>query len=155
MALLVVKNSPEFVHSKEGVTQGDSISLFMHAVGSLPHLVRSLKSFEDCIRIWYTDDSPAQCDPLSSLRELAVQSSRGRGWPRETICDIGPNYGYFSNSEKSYLVVGQSLVDDATEVFEEFGARVVTALTDHRVLGGFVGSNHEKDSFVEKKKKHC
>ena len=36
-----VKGSSTFLYSKEGVTQGDCLSMFMYVVGTLP-LIRSL-----------------------------------------------------------------------------------------------------------------
>ena len=39
--MLVLRGSSTFLYSKEGVTQGDPLSMFMYAIGTLP-LIRSL-----------------------------------------------------------------------------------------------------------------
>ena len=38
----MVRGTDEFLYSKEGVTQGDPLSMFLYAVGTLP-LIGSLK----------------------------------------------------------------------------------------------------------------
>jgi len=40
-SVLVLKGSTTLLYSKEGVTQGDQLSMFMYAVGTLP-LIQSL-----------------------------------------------------------------------------------------------------------------
>ena len=56
-ATLVVRGSSSVLYSKEGVTQGDPLSMFMYAVGSLP-LIHSLDN-PDCTQVWYVDDVSA------------------------------------------------------------------------------------------------
>ena len=57
-SVLVLKGCSEFVYSKEGVTQGDPLSMFMYAVGILP-LVLSLKNPSRWTQLWYADDASA------------------------------------------------------------------------------------------------
>ena len=57
--MLVVRGSSEFLYSKEGVTQGDPLSMFMYAIGTLPliHLydhVTSCDHISDITNISYT-----------------------------------------------------------------------------------------------------
>ena len=40
--MLVLRGLSTFLYSKEGVTQGDSLTMFMYAIGTLP-LIRSLR----------------------------------------------------------------------------------------------------------------
>jgi hypothetical protein len=55
---MILRDSKEHLLSREGVTQGDPISMFMYAIGSLP-LIQLLKYFINYIQIWFADDS---CD---------------------------------------------------------------------------------------------
>ena len=55
-ATLVVHGSSEYVYSKEGVTQGDPLSMMMYAVAVLP-LIRELVERDKWDQNWYADDS--------------------------------------------------------------------------------------------------
>ena len=54
------------MYSKEGVTQGDPLSMFMYAIGTLP-LIRSLHDPGRWTQLWYADDASAG-GTLSELR---------------------------------------------------------------------------------------
>ena len=60
-----MRGSEELLFSREGVTQGDPLSMFLYAVGTLP-LIRSLKN-PDWTQVWYADDASA-CGDLTSIR---------------------------------------------------------------------------------------
>ena len=69
-AALVVRGSDSLLYSKEGVTQGDPLSMLMYAVSSLP-LISSLNDPTRWTEVWYADDASA-CGTLDSLREWFV-----------------------------------------------------------------------------------
>ena len=66
-ATLVVRSSNEHLYSMDGVTQGDPLSMFLYAVGTLP-LIQSLKGSSSCVQVWYADDASA-CGSLSDLHQ--------------------------------------------------------------------------------------
>ncbi len=105
------------IYSSEGVTQGDPISLFMYAVGTLP-LIRILKSIENCIQVWYADDSSV-CGNLLSLRNWLCQ-----------LIKLGPHYGYYPEPPKCYLIVHESQLDIARNIFSDTGVHVVTGSSE-------------------------
>ena len=55
-ARLVLRGSDECLFSKEGVTQGDPLSMLIYAAALLP-FVKSLKAKENRLQAWYADDS--------------------------------------------------------------------------------------------------
>ena len=61
-ALLVMKGSSSLLYSKEGVTQGDSLSMFVYAIGTIS-LIRAIDHPSGGVQIWYADDSSA-CAPF-------------------------------------------------------------------------------------------
>lgn len=134
-SVLVMRGCSEFLYSKEGVTQGDPLSMFMYAIGTLP-LIRSLYNPTCWTQIWYADDASAG----GSLADLYKWFSR--------LCDYGPAYGYFPEPTKCVLVVDECCKDRAVDMFCPLGVQVVTG---HRYLGGFIGSNDGLQRFISEK----
>ena len=135
---LVVRGSDKFMFSKEGVTQGDPLSMFMYAVGTIP-LISLLKDGTGKRKqVWYADDASA-CSELNSLKD----------WFDEVKLR-GPLFGYYPEPSKSYLVVHENFLSEAKSVFEGTGVNVVMS---HRLLGGVIGSRSGKLSFIEERVK--
>ena len=132
---LVVRGSDVFLFIQEGVTQGDPLSMFLYAAGTLP-LIQSLKNPSDWIQVWYADDASA-CGELSSIRQWF-----------DLLLQRGPAYGYFPNPKKSCVVVDRSFVASAKKIFSPLNVQVVTS---HRFLGGFLGDVSARSSFVQDK----
>ena len=57
-SVLVLRGQQKFLFSKEGVTQGDPLSMFVYAVGILP-LIQSVQSPQRWTQVWYADDASA------------------------------------------------------------------------------------------------
>ena len=81
-ARLVLRGSDECLFSKEGVTQGDHLSMLIYAVALLL-LVKSLKAKENRLQTWYADDSAC----IGNIKEV-------RSW-YDQLAEQGPTYGYF------------------------------------------------------------
>jgi hypothetical protein len=119
-----------FIFSKEGVTQGDPLSMFVYGMGLLP-LIRVLKkSFPSLDQTWYADDAGA-----GGKFDLIKQHFR-------KLQEIGPYYGYYPEPSKSILIVPQKNLVAAQAAFKDFE---FTITTGNRYLGGYIG---EKESLV-------
>jgi hypothetical protein len=57
-AELIVSGCSKRIFSKEGVTQGDPLSMLLYAIAIMP-LINCLES-SDIIQTWYADDSSYQ-----------------------------------------------------------------------------------------------
>ena len=115
-----------FLHSKEGVSQGDPLSMFAYGLGILP-LIRQLKAdFPEVEQPWYADDAGAGGN-FSEIRRFFSK-----------LEEIGPNYGYYPEPSKSILVVRQHNLEAAKRAFPDFGFKVTTG---SRYLGGFIGED--------------
>ena len=167
-ALLIIKGTSVTLLSKEGVTQGVPSSMKLYAIGLLP-LTQKLKYSSDFVKkewelaksmtteadadiirtntdieyimneetptwsqFWYADDSLC----IIYLRFVLF-------WMKLLICE-GPKYGYYPEPDKSYLVVSPKFVALAKQLFSAYG---VTIIEGGRVLGGFVGSKAEAQSW--------
>ena len=102
--MLVVRGSSEFLYSKEGITQGDPLSMFMYAISTLP-LIRSLCNPSCWTQVWYDDDVSAG-GSLSDIRDWF-----------SLLCSSGPAYSYFPEPSKS-LVVDEQFRSEAESLFQ-------------------------------------
>ena len=93
-AALILSGSAMLLYSKEGVTQGDPLSMAFYALSVLP-LIRSLKDVHQWNQAWYADD--ANCG--GRLERLLV-------WFKRLMQD-GPAFGYFPEPTKTYLLVDE------------------------------------------------
>ena len=85
--MLVLRGSSTYLFSKEGVTQGDPLSMFMYAIGTLP-LIHSLNDPGHWTQLWYADDASAS----GALPEL-------RNWFNQ-LCSYGRSFGYYPETTK-------------------------------------------------------
>ena len=90
-------------------------------------------------QIWYADDAAA-AGLLTDLRTW---------W--DMLCDIGPQFGYFVNSSKTFLIVKETHLPMAHAIFENTGIQVTTQ--GRRYLGAAIGSADLVQSFVNDKVK--
>jgi hypothetical protein len=120
---LVISGSEELLYSREGVTQGDPLSMFIYAVATVP-LIRSLGEPCDGTQVWFADDASA-CALLARLRDWFIR-----------LLEVGPSFGYYPQPTKSYLVVNGDNLDLAHQIFDSLGVKIVKG---HRLLGGYIG----------------
>ena len=130
---MFIQGSDHFLLSKEGVTQGDPLSMMLYAVTVLP-LIRSLEDSCEWVQNWYADDSSCVGE-LSSVRR----------WFDRLSAD-GPAYGYFPEPSKTVLVVRSSDLERANDLFHDLGVSVVTG---SQFLGGFMGEQSLAADFVK------
>ena len=95
--MLVVRDtgdgSGHFLHSKEGVTQGDPLAMIAYGIGVLP-LIRELRNAHPRVtQPWYADDAGA------GGRFQQIQEHF------QDLHSRGPARGYYPEPTKSILVV--------------------------------------------------
>ena len=100
-ALLIIKGSNEFILSKEGITQGDSLGMKAYGIGQLP-LTRKLKNPLLYIQSWFADDSSCT-GPLENIVS----------WNEK----LGPKSGYYLQLEKCYCIVHPDFEVLANNIF--------------------------------------
>jgi hypothetical protein len=126
------------MYSKEGVTQGDPLSMFAYGIGILPLICLLKSGFPAVEQPWYADDA-------------------GAGGKFSEICrffhklqEIGPSFGYFPEPSKSILVVSQHNLEAAQTAFPDFSFKVTTG---SRYLGGFIGDDIALQTWLRDKVK--
>ena len=74
-AALIIRGSQDLLYRREGAIEGNPMSMFMYAVGTVP-LIQSLDNFDCCVKIWHADDAsatedqPMLCDWLNRLMRI-------------------------------------------------------------------------------------
>lgn len=125
----------EVLLSQEGTTQGDPLAMAMYAIAITPLIHR----LEDRInrQVWFADDATAG----GNLAHLRVW------WDR--ISEIGPDYGYFPNATKTWLIVKDGSLEEATSLFQGMGVSITVEGKRH--LGAAIGTNSFVESYVQRK----
>jgi hypothetical protein len=104
----------------------------MYGMAILP-LIKNLNKNEKVTQNWYADDASA----VGKLEDL-------KSWLIE-LMQHGPDYGYFPEPSKSYLVARKEFEKVAKDIFQDPG---VTVVSGRRLLGGFIGSEDDKQEYV-------
>ena len=113
----IITTKSEALYSKEGVGQGDPLSMLMYASALMP----LNKSLSNPTTWWYADDSSC----TAKLTDLCVWFDK--------LCDLGPKYGYHPKPEKCILIVDADHEARAKSMFQHLGIKVVNG---YSFLGG-------------------
>ena len=133
-----INGTADFLFSKEGVSQGDPLSMFAYGIGMLP-LIRQLKAeFPVVEQPWYADDAGAGGN-FVEIRRFFLK-----------LGEIGPRFGYFPEPSKSILVVREHNFEAAKLAFSDLGFKVTMG---SRYLGGFIGEDSALREWIQEKTK--
>ena len=100
----------EIIPSCEGTTQGDPLAMAMFALATLPLLNKLSQDVKQC---WYADDASAGGE-LQHIKDW---------W--DGLLQLGPQYGYFPNPEKTWLVVKEEHYEAASATFAGSGIQLI------------------------------
>ena len=120
----------ETILSKEGMTQGDPLAMAMFAIAMVP-LINKVKG-DEC-QCWYANDTSA--------------GGKLRSW-WDKVLQYGPEYGYFPNPEKSWLVVKEHM-EEAHNIFGTPGVQITNQ--GRQYIGAPTGSEGFVEAFVKMK----
>ena len=124
----------DVIHSSEGTTQGDPLAMPMYAVATKPLIV---KTKNEAKQVWFADDAAAM-GKIADLHEW---------W--DSLCAIGPSYGYFPNASKSWLITKESFYSSAVAAFGDLDVKITTEGRPY--LGSPVGTPDYIESFMKNK----
>ena len=119
--------------SADGTTQGDPLAMPMYALATVP-LIKKLRSVPQITQIGYADDA-------STAGSLEATH---RWWC--LLNEIGPQFGYFPNSSKTWLVVKEDVLAEATCLFSGSGVQITTEGRPH--LGAPLGCHNYVQQFI-------
>ena len=124
----------ECLLSEEGTTQDDPLAMAMYryARSTVPS-IRKLDGLST--QVWFADDAAAS----GSLVDLLA-------WWKQ-LSGLGPDYGYYVNASKSWLVIKEDYYDTACTLFTDTSLCITTE--GHPYLG--VPSPEFKSIFLQEK----
>jgi hypothetical protein len=124
----------EIILSREGVTQGDPLSMVLYRFALTP-LAETLRArVPTVVQPWYADDA-AMAGSVDGIAEA-----------QRLLLELGPRRGYFPEPDKSILIVPFATPTPALEPLVEFNFRHEEG---HRYLGGFVGTEAAEAQWVD------
>eukprot|EP00534_Pseudo-nitzschia_fraudulenta_P001034 CAMPEP_0201119006 /NCGR_PEP_ID=MMETSP0850-20130426/3183_1 /ASSEMBLY_ACC=CAM_ASM_000622 /TAXON_ID=183588 /ORGANISM="Pseudo-nitzschia fraudulenta, Strain WWA7" /LENGTH=295 /DNA_ID=CAMNT_0047384539 /DNA_START=18 /DNA_END=901 /DNA_ORIENTATION=+ len=136
-AQLVLRGEPgsrcSILLSREGVTQGDPLSMVLYGLSLVPLAETLRRSHPDVIQPWYADDA-AMHGTVSQIASTMRQ-----------LLALGPARGYFPEPAKSIFLGRPETSVRAREVLEEFNFKF---LDGHRYIGGFIGTDEARDAWL-------
>ena len=123
--------------SKEGTTQGDPTAMALYGLGLIPFMDKISENIDAS-----TSKQVAYADDLTGGGKLHTL----RLW-WDAVLQHGPKYGYYAEPSKSWLIVKQENLEEATKIFENSGVKITAQGKRH--LGAVVGTNKFKNDFVK------
>lgn len=128
----------ETIMSKEGTTQGDPLAMAMYAIATIP-LIRQLEiaTCAEVEQVWYADDSAAG-GGIEKLRKW---------WDR--LLEMGPDYGYYANPSKTWLLVKEEAYEEAMQAFGATNIKITSS--GRKYLGTTIGNEEFKEAYVRTK----
>ena len=126
-SLLIMRRpggTAEILLSREGVTQGDPLSMVLYGVTLVPLAKLTRLSVNSLVHAWYADDA-ALAGPLSAINQAT-----------ELIVAHGPARGYYMEPDKSVLICSPTLPESALTALRHHN---FTRSDGTRYLGGFIG----------------
>lgn len=122
--------------SAEGTTQGDPLAMGMYALSIQP-LITSLQGACDIKQCWFADDASG----AGSITEIK------KWW--DTLSTIGPDFGYYPNGKKCWIITKPDRENIAREAFKETAINVT--VHGQRHLGAAIGSREYVEEYVNDK----
>jgi len=125
------------IPSTEGTTQGDPLAMAMYAIAIMPLITHLKESCPAVKQAWYADDATG----ASTCNNLRL-------WWDE-LTKLRPFFGYHPNPSKTYLVVKEEHLENATQAFADTGIQITTEGKRH--LGAAIGSHTFTNEYVGNK----
>lgn len=134
-ARLFVTGGKEIL-SAEGTTQGDPLAMALYALSIQP-LITSLQEASTIKQCWFADDASG----AGSTIEIK------RWW--DMLSTLGPEFGYFPNDKKCWIIAKPDKEERVKEVFKETDINITVEGKKH--LGAAIGSREYLDEYVSEK----
>ena len=125
----------------EETTQGDPAAMIIYAIAIIPLILMLVE-----IRMQGNNHrkTAAYADDLI----VAGLIDQIRIW-WNTLCRLGPKFGYFPEARKSWIIVRENAKERAQTIFDNTTIKVTT--DDQRHLGAVIGTANFKQNYMKEK----
>ena len=137
---LVLRNgngTASFLHSREGVTQGDPLEMISYGIGILPLINNLKREIPDATKPWYYENAGA----LGTFARIATYFN--------SLTHQGSGHGYYPTPPKSALIMHPENFDTRKEFVAHYRFKVYTGA---RYLGGYIGYGNPKRDWMRERK---
>ena len=114
----------------------------LYALATIPSLLKVLE-----ITAQFPDNSVKMVGYADDFTAGGTATSIKKCW--DTLCKLGPKFGYHPKPSKLWLIVKNEIEEKAVKVFEETGVKITT--TGMRHLGAVIGSITYKEEYMNEK----
>ena len=131
----------EEIQSMEGNTQSDPAAMVIYAIAIIPLIVMLVE-----IRMQVNNHTKtvAYADDLT----VAGPIDQIRIW-WNTLCRLGPKFGYFPEGSKSWIIVRENAKERAQTIFDNTKIKITTDGQGH--LGAVIGTANFKQNYMKEK----
>ena len=127
---------PEYILSREGVTQGDPLSMLLYGLAMTPLALILQREEPGVVWAWYADDAALSGPPAAVANGMRL------------LLRYGPARGYFPFPAKSILIDAPPEDSPGGRLLSEFSFK---APGGSRYLDGFLGRGTARESWVGEK----
>ena len=130
------------IKSAEGTTQGDPIAMALYAVAIIPLLLMIVEITTN------SSNNPSKVVAFADDFTASGTTGNLKLW-WNTLCQLGPKFGYNPGPSKSWLIVKDSYFTKASQLFNDTEIKVTTKGKRH--LGAVIGSEEFKTEYINSK----
>ena len=127
------------IQSMEGTTQGDPAAMVIYAIAIIPLILTlveiRMQENNHTKTAAYADDLRV-AGPIDQIRIL---------W--NTLCRLGPKFGYFPEGSKSWIIVRENEEERAEAIFDNTKIKITTDSQRH--LGAVIGTANFKQNYMK------
>ena len=129
------------IKSTEGTTQGDPIAMAVYAIATIPLI---LMIVEITCHADNTTKTAAYADDITAAGKI-IQLKHW--W--DTLCELGPKFGYYPEARKSWLIIKEHTREHANVIFKDTNIQISSEGQRH--LGAVIGSVKYKHDYIQEK----
>ena len=125
----------------EGTTQGDPAAMVIYAIAIIPIILI-------LVEIRMQDNNYTKTAAYADDLTVAGRIDQMRIW-WNTLCGLGPKFGYFPEGSKSWIVVRKNAKDRAQTIFDNTKIKITTDSKRH--LGAVAGTANFQQNYMKEK----
>ena len=125
----------------EGIMQGDLAAMVIYTIPVIPLILM-------LVEIRMQDNNHTKTAAYADDLTVAGPIDQIRIW-WNTLCRLGPKFGYFPEGSKSWIIVRENAKERAQTIFDNTKIKITT--DGQRHLGAVIGTANFKQNYMKEK----